>query len=439
MTGKKAVFEKLFELKAHVQMLRLYRFETDLEARKECDEVLSKAVLPAVLGELVEGRVDGAEDLLRLAPATDHNGRRLAALLRVRGTLAEALEKNNTELEVNPDGSLVKRARQMDLAALRLALLRASGKASEARDLAAKMDRPDLVASLALFEGNPIPYLNWFASQQGKSPVVRVHAEIILNRWQGNDGEADRLIKNVAKVAREAGEEQREALLSMLLSGHVDSAIPIVVRDNEESAVGYYETVELPLKAIEIMGYLGNAEEKEKWLEERLEVLRKEWADSEDRRYEVLTVASFLNTRGEREEAKKLILSLSEIATKEGEATWLEFVGRLNDLGASLYDLAFVIAAERLGEDDPEQEAQKIIAALFGEGDSARRLWDRLDGEGIKAGEKILLLGALYGVVHLENGRLQEVLEGLREGVAEAQAEDRVQMLADLLEAAEAR
>ncbi len=440
INGKKKAFQELSEKKAYIQMFRLYRFEGDVAAREACDEVLNKSVLPAALGELVEDRVGEAEKLLRLAPANDANLRRLAALLRVKGRLDDELRKTEEELKRNPDGSLSREALKSDAAALHLALLRANGNATEARELAEKMKREDLVAGLALFEGDPIPYLNWFMNQQGKSPVVRIHAEAVLKRWQGDEEGARKLMNNVAKEAREGGDEQREALLSLLLNGYTDLAIPIVVRDNKDSAFGYFETTELPLKAVASVGYAGSAEEKKKWLDDHLGELRENWNDSQATRYDVLTVCSFLHTRGEREDARRMMLALSEIAAKEGDTTWLELVGRLNDLGGSLYELAFVIAAERLGKKDEKEEAPKVIAALFGEGDSARRLWDCLEAlEKGQASERVLLLGAIFGAVYLEGEKLQAVLKALRDQAGEAKPDDRVPMLSDLLEAAESR
>jgi hypothetical protein len=159
VTGKKVVFQKLSEFKAFLQMLRLYRFETDLLVRAECDEIMSKALLPAVVEELLEDRIDGAEELMRLAPATDQNCRRLAAFLRVEGKLDEEMRKTGLELDFDEKGDQPLHTRQMDAAALRLALLRSAGKNAEAKELAAKMGRDDLVASFALFEGDPLPYV----------------------------------------------------------------------------------------------------------------------------------------------------------------------------------------------------------------------------------------------------------------------------------------
>lgn len=437
-TGKKGVFEDLFEEEAYDQMLRIYRFEQDERARTACEELVDKAVLPAVLAALVDNRLDDAEELLRLAPIKDQNSRRLAAILRVQGRLDAELAASGENLKFDPNGDVA--AQHMDAATHHLALLRSAGRATEAREFAQKMGREDLVAGLALFEGDPGPYLRWFMDRQEESPVVRIHAETVLKRWQGDDEEADRLMKSMAKVAKGGGEEKREAMLSLLLNGYLDLGIPLVVSGNKDSAFGYYETIEQPEKAVKVFGYTGTAEEKKEWLEKRLKELRAAWAESEDTRYEILTIASFLHTRGEREEAKAIMLSLSEIAERQGKTNWLEFIGRLNDLGGSLYELAFFMAADMLDEEDAEEkDAIRIVAALFGEGDSASRLWSQLESIEEKISERILLLGALYGAVHFEFEDLREVFEALEAKAEKGPVAARVEQLSDLLEAAEAR
>ncbi|MFP6880413.1 MAG: hypothetical protein VCA34_05660, partial [Roseibacillus sp.] len=199
-TGKKGVFEDLFEEKAYVQMLRIHRFEQDEQARTACEELVDKAVLPAVLAALVDNRLDNAEELLRLAPINDQNSRRLAAILRVQGRLDTELAASGENLKFDPNGDVA--AQHMDAATNHLSLLRSAGRATEAREFAQKMGREDLVASLALFEGDPGPYLQWFMNRQEESPVVRIHAKTVLKRWQGDDEEADRLMKSMAKVAK---------------------------------------------------------------------------------------------------------------------------------------------------------------------------------------------------------------------------------------------
>lgn len=440
-TGKKAVLFELQRQKAYPQMLRLYRFEDDPAVRSECDEILEKTILPVVLGELLENRDDAAEELLRLAPGNEQNARRLASLLRVRGTLDAELERSRISLQRFGGGVPADDLRHQEVATLHLALLRASGKHEEARRLATDLGRDDLVAALALFEGDPVPYLRWTMKQLDESPIVRVHAEVVLKRWQGDYEGADLLMRNLAREAREAGEgEDSGALVSLLLNGYVDLALPVVFRDDQDAAFGYYETLEQPRKALEAIGYAGTREQKDAWLNERLEAMRNDWIEAEVERFDVLTVASFMNSRGEDEEARRLVLELSKLALAEGNESFLELLGRLHDFGGSLYQLAFLMASDWLGKEADKADARRVLGSLFGEGDVAERLWNMLgEAVAVPASERLLLLGGLYGASHLEAERFEEVRGKLLAMAGEGEKDVQISRLSALLEAAEAR
>ena len=437
VNGKKAVFESLLKERAYTQVLRIYRHEEDEASREACEEIVEKAVLPATLPALMDGRVKDGEELLRLAPVTDQNTRRLAALLRTEGLLEKEIASSSKRLSFEPNGEVSQNS--MEAALHHLALLRSRGEVAEARELAEKMGREDLVAGLALFEGDPIPYLKWFMDLQEESPVARIHAEIVLNRWQGNDAEGERLLNKMAKEASAGGEEERAALLSLLLNGNVELGIPLVAERRKEAAFLYYETVELPMEALKIYGYPEAAEKKKEWLEERYALMRTNWTESDPSRYEVLTIASFLYTRGEREEGTNIMKALSEIGWKEGMKNWLEFIGRLSNLGGSLHELCFLLASERVTAESADEDDAKVIYHLFGEGDSALHLWNLLESIEEDKSKRIMLLGAVYGLVHMDEARLQEALVALDEKVVKGAPKDHAQRYADLLEAAEYR
>ena len=488
--GKKEIFGKLYEERAFVQMLRLYHIEEDRMARAACLELANRAVMPAVLGALTKGRLEESEGILRLAPRTDENRRRLASLLRLRGTLAEELTATEGSIEYELNGEVAEDS--LGAAGYRLALLRSHGDAAEARELAQKMGRDDLVASLALLEGDPIPYLNWVIDNEGDSPVVRIHAEAAMKRWQGDEEGAAKLMRNVAKVARDGGEEARDARLSLLLNGFIKLALPLAQEENKESAFAYYESTEQPLKALEVIGYAGDAEAKKAWVAERLEVLREDWSKG-DPREDILTVAAFLQSRGEEKEGRELMKQLSEIAAAQGKKTWYEFLGQLNDRGSSHHELAFYMAAAHLKEkaeapeekaEAPEEKAEadaegqkekekekeeagaqdkeakdeenklegeraralrneedmaELLKALFGEGDSAPGMWKRVAELEADPAARILLLGGIYGLIYLEEGKLRETLDQLLASAEKEEPAARKEALTALLVAAESR
>ncbi len=434
---KKAIFQELLNAEAYMQMLRLYRFEESEEARQVCGELVEKAVLPLTLRELVEGRREEAEAILRLAPRGEENNRRLACLLRMNRDLDHEIAKGDGSIALGDDGMVTEATREA--AEIQLALLRSAGRLVDSRALAEKLGRSDVVAVMALLEGDPEPYLEWCMNRPRESAIVRVHAETVLRRWQLDHEESDRLMEQMANEASGDGEdeEKRGAVLSLLLNGNVDVGLPLLFRMNKDSAFTYYDTVEQPGKALQVFGYTGGEEDRRKWLGERFEAMATDWSDSEEERYEVLTIASFLHTRGEQKESIKIMERLSELALKDGFSNWLEFVGRLNDLGGSLYELAFLVSSKRLTADSKERDDLRVVAHLFGEGDSAPRLWGFLERVEEEKAKRILLLGALYGIVHMDDAKLRAALKILEAKASEE--EEQQQILGDLLEAAEAR
>jgi len=438
--GKEDVFQELNEQNAYRQMLRLYRFEKDPEAREACSEILDKAILPAVLGELVAGRREEAWELLQLTPFDDENCRRRAAFMRVQGELDNGMAPANDERLFAAEGNLFPGAGEKEAATMRLALLRAAGRTGPARELAEQLGRDDLVASLALFEGDPAPYLTWFAGQQGRTPVLRLHAGIALKRWQGDEEGAARDALTLAELARDGGEEEREALLSLMLNGYFEHALPVIERDYPEAAFSYFEMTEQPARALAAIDYAGTAGEQRAWREERFAGLREEWEAADRMRYDLLTLAAFLHARGEEDEALEIMEELAAIAREDGEERWREFLGQLQDMGGSLHELAFRAASAQLGEEAGEKDAKVLLALLFGEDDAARRLWRLLEGASAgRPAQRLLLLGAIYGVVHMPPEQLDPVLEALAERAAAADADDRVKHFTALLEAAETR
>ena len=124
-TGKKGIFEQLEEKEAYVQMLRLYRFENRpggaRSVRRGAQQGrASRRARPAQRGAASRRQWTCSASL----PPPIRTAGRLATLLRVQGKLEKELERTAEALKLNPDGSLVRKADQMDVAALRLALLR---------------------------------------------------------------------------------------------------------------------------------------------------------------------------------------------------------------------------------------------------------------------------------------------------------------------------
>lgn len=436
--AKRAVLDRLVERRAYSQVLRLYRFEKDPDVREACEEVVSTVVFPAVNMELARGDLAAAESLLRLAPPTEDNLRRRAALSRSLGKLDAALA-------AVPEGKNDP---------WRLALLRAKGAVPEAIALAGKMGRHDVAACLALFQGDPVPFFEWYADQGNTMPLFRLNADLAKSRWVGDERGAMKASKIMRESAQEGDEGEKVAMLSLILNGYLKDALAIWEKnpDYREFATSYYGTVELPEKIIEIYGYVGTAEEKLAWRKERLVKLAglgQNWDRDDEVLNSLLEVAGFLVGRGELEEGYEIAHALGDIIRKEaGEEEWFEFLNLLGRRRGIFYEMAFVLAAKSLDADAKDELVEEILGTLFFEGDAggrsgldiAKRNWERLKKvEGMDAPERLVFLGQTYGAGYPDSDVLEKFLDGVRADAKGMNDADRREVYADLLNSAAAR
>ena len=422
---KRATLEKLREKDAFPQVLSLYRFEKDPAAIAECQGIVDQVVLPAVEEMLKEEDYDGAEEILRLAPPTDSNLRRRAAFSRERGK-AEA--------------DLVK-ARAAGRQEWELALLRAKGDVEGALRLAKALKREDLVAGLSVLTGDPVPYFDWVASNVRYSATMRLHAEIARDRWQGKEKEAGRLAKVLVDEVKNDDGDDRKAAVSLLLNGYWTELEPVLhanFPDYDGWLYALYESLEDPDAAIGVYGYQGTAEEKAQWVDDQIRALVRDPDEATIEQNLLLTVAAFLVARGEREDGFSIVNRLAKVLEKYGdEGDWLEFVGELGDSGTVYQELAFSVVLEAMEEGKEDVMAARAIGALFRESEIAMRHWDRLkDEKDLDPRERLLLLGAIYGMVEMDPERVDPVLKRLLAKAITGKGVARREALADLVEPA---
>lgn len=424
---KRAAMERLRDERAFSQVLRLYRFEKDPAVRKECEDVVEQVVLPAVKMALVGDDLAAAESLLRLAPATDDNLRRRAALSRELGKL-------DVDLAETDDGGNDQ---------WRLAILRAKGDVPEAIALAEKLGREDVVACLALFQGDPVPYFNWYSAQPRTVAIFRLNTELARDRWVGDERGALRIKKIMEERVEEGGEEEKSAMLSLLLNGYLDEAIEGWEQDDDyrEFAFSYYESVELPNKAVEVYGYKGTEKEKLKWRSEMLEGLRGGWDDADEPLDALLSVSAFLANRGEKEEGYGMARKVGEVVSKQGgEEEFLKYLDLLRRMGGAQYELAFAVVADSLEDDAADEQIAKTLGALFSEVEPVRRHWNRLKGEkDMSNSDRLMFIGGLYGYLDLQGEKLDTYLARARADAEAAEGKDRREILSDLVGPAASR
>lgn len=420
---KRIVMEALRKKAAYMQVLRLHRFEEDPLALEECSETVELVVIPAVQELLAKEDWDAARTTMSLVPRTSDNLRRRAAFSWFRG-------------EIDEDMLIATRENDREFA---LALTRARGDIEGVLELAGELNREELVAGMSLFQGDPVPYFNWVADNHHFSATMRLNAEIARCRWLGDLGQAATYAKVLAAEAR-ANEDDPKPMASLLLNGYWDQALPVMEGRTEHAdrLYAYYEMVEQPAKAIAVYGYKGPADEKAAWIDGLMAKVSEKPAKATEERELLVTVGAFLVARGERELGLEIGRRLGRIMRKRGnQKDWLEFIGQLGDAAGVHYELAFAAAVDSMEKGNENIHAAQAIAAIFRNPEIAMRHWDRLKSEkDVPPRERLMLLGAIYGMVEMEPERVEPVLNRLFTKAVTALGDERRQALADLVEPA---
>ena len=141
--------------------------------------------------------------------------------------------------------------------------------------------------------------------QQDKSPVIRIHAEIALKRWQGGRGRG-REVDEEGGGPRPGGRARSTRGPALAHAQTVTSTrpLPIVERDLPDSALRFTtRPPSSPAWRWRRSATSGTTRPRPSGSRSVLVLLRRDWEDADSERFDVLTVASFLKTRGEDEEA----------------------------------------------------------------------------------------------------------------------------------------
>ena len=167
---KASLLGKMRGKRAWRQMLRLYASERDAELRERLRPIMSAVATKAARERLLLDDASGAREFLEMAPADMAGLLALAEFHRSNGTLEAELAK----------------AQGVDRKAMlwRLALHRAAGNPTAARDEALAAGEKNIAAVMAALAGDPLPFLHEMRDSKSASPAS-AYATIAAKRWQG--------------------------------------------------------------------------------------------------------------------------------------------------------------------------------------------------------------------------------------------------------------
>jgi len=360
-TEKSSLLGKLRGKRAWRPMLKLYAAETNAELREQVAPIMSAVASKAARERLVQGDPAGAREFLEMAPADMSGLLALADFHRSQGTLEAELE-------------------QADAAIWRLALYRAAGNPTAARDAATAAGQAPIAAVMAALAGDPLPFLREMRDNDPGS-LASNYATIASKRWQGEKIRKEDLLPITRIItARDRSTEHAGAIGALFLLGEVETAEPAFAKAQPLAAFSHFEALERVPEALRAIGLNPEKPDYKAWVEQRLNRLMKadpgEQTEVSDDSEQLLTLANFLERRGLHEMAMHTFGPPMATMAKDEPEGFQELLGRLFGSGDTLSGaprLAGEIGASWAGDDANRWEDLRIAA--FGDDEESREWW----------------------------------------------------------------
>lgn len=371
---KPNIMEALRTKRAYRQVLKLYAAETDAKLRNNLKSMVEGLASFAAREAILAGNAAEARTMLELAPAEDQGLMALAAFHRANGTLKAELER-------------AKSSKAPGAAAWRTALHRAAGNTAEARNAAVDAGKPEIASLMAMFEGDPLPWLEFGSTRNPSS--LDLYTPLAIKRWNGRIPGTPDLAGIVNRLNSRNTATRALAFGALSLLGEPSLAEPSLTKIDPLEAFDFLdsnERVEEALSALEISPEKPNFT---KWAAPRFAQLLKDSDEAENETIELATLANFLESRGLHKELQEAFdKPLAELAEKDIDAfsdIARAMCGRgLRRTGAIGPILR--VAPEWAGDDDDRWD--DILVAVFGDNDDTMASWTLLSQMDPKASRK---------------------------------------------------
>jgi tetratricopeptide (TPR) repeat protein len=358
MKGKRAWFP----------MLRLYAGEKDQNTRAKLRPIIDKVALRAARESIMAGDVGTARVALELAPMDSDSLLSLAVFHRNQGTWNDVWEKLGEKERNGPWG---------------LALLRAAGRVSEARALAAELGDERLAAWFAALDGDPMDWMERFNPEMDE--IEAEYVELAKRRWRGEElpptaVDLDRLVRRVNGRDKSA---RMGAIQSLFLLAQPSLAEPAFKEHMPLAAFLHYEQLEKVPQALEALGLDPEKPDYGSWYRTKFEQYRKD--DIEDQHEvnqvgaELVAMAGFLERKGL---VDLLWDALSEpllLYAKEDEMGFINFLSMLyGGRGSTSGAPVFCARISEKWAGDKEDRWREVLTCAFGDEEDVREWWDWL-------------------------------------------------------------
>lgn len=370
---KIGLIEQMRKRRAWHQILKLFASETNIEVQSRVEASVKEIAVVAARECLVKGDAAGARAFLEMAPADPMGLIALAAFHQSQGTLETELKRAQTL-----PGDAGK--------AWQLALHRAKGDLTAARDVAKDGGELKLSATMAALLGDPLPWLRLRGAtdpDEGEDPIHSPYTELAIRRWQGKALRPLDLEPLMRSINSGDSEERGLGINSLFLLGEPALAESAYVKSSPLEAFTFFESLERIPEALAVLGLDPDQPAYAAWVEKRFELISKDELedDHEDSAHlpELLLLANFFESRGLAAGNPEVFAKpLAALAEKDSQK-FMKLLGLLFSVNGIRSEVtgAPSIAKKAASEWAGEQAERwdEVIEAAFGEQDEVVALW----------------------------------------------------------------
>jgi len=324
---KTIILKKLARLGQWKQVLHLAELEKDPDTQARISNIVQASALGAARNAIAQENYTLANDILQLAAKNPSTSLSYAWYLYHQGKLTHSLK------EASP--------------LWKLHLYRASGNLPEAITAAEQAGNNSVADALRILQGNPLPWLEHTLQNSAKDPIYATSCQIQIAKLKGHNKKADSFAKELKRLSKNEDDTSR-VITSLAINGYRKEAISRLIKHDPDAAFFYYEAIDTPEHCIPLLGIPSDSKPPyTQWVKKTTQVAI---ADDDDVLYErLLTLASFLNSKGYPDHATTVLTPLMSALEKDGSDAWYDILGKMTDYGLSIQALQFV---EKRGPED---------------------------------------------------------------------------------------
>jgi tetratricopeptide (TPR) repeat protein len=368
VSEKEKILGQMRGKRAWFPMLRLYAAEKDPNVRAKLHPIVHRVATRVAREKLAAGDVNAARAALELAPEDADSLLSRAVFHRNQGTWDAEWGKLDEKGKSGPWA---------------LALLRAAGRVSEARALAAELGDVRLAAWFAALEGDPLDWMERLNPEMDEMEAEYV--ALAKRRWLGDglrpiSADLERLERRVNGRDRSA---QMGAIQSLFLLGQPTLAEPAFVKHMPLAAFLHFEQLEKIPQALEALGLDPEKPDYGSWYRTKLEKYQKE--DIEDQHgvdqvaAELAAMAGFLERKGLDELLWEALSEPLLLYAKKDEMGFINFLSMLyGGTGSTSGAPVFCARISEKWAGDDEDRWSEVLTCAFGDQGDVREWWDWL-------------------------------------------------------------